>query len=224
MKQMTLRIKETDIKALSDLAYQKIKDAIISGRFAPNDRISERKLADEMGISTSPVKQALNRLRYEGLIEIKPRKGTYVAPFCFAALEEISWIRAYMEGLAARFAAMKAVEADVLKIQQQLQLMEELSAKGNSEKLVKANTEFHALLHRISRNQYITQLVEIVRSFDLSVRKKALACEDEVKRGLAEHRSIGEAIIERDPGLAEERMKQHIVRTARFVLNEGEKE
>ena len=212
-KRPNLQLLKEEIKSLTEKAYEKIKQAILKGVLEPGKRISERQVAQDMGVSTTTVKRALGLLAVEGLVEIRPRRGTYVAFQPSGNPRETMMIRASLEGLAARFAAEKALDMDIDRLAQQLRVMESRTEKGPVSALVEANTEFHYLVHRIGRNPYIIRLIEILKSFDLNFRRKALSNKEEARRGLAEHRAVFEAIRTHDGELAERKMKEHILRS-----------
>lgn len=214
-----LQLSREEIRSLTETAYEKIKQAILNGVLEPGSRISERELAQEMGVSTTTVKRALGLLAVEGLVDIRARRGTYVAFQPSGNPRETMMIRASLEGLAARFAAEKAQNEDIEALEQQLRVMELRTEKGPVSALVEANTEFHYLVHRIGKNPYIIRLIEILRSFDLNFRRKALSNREEARLGLAEHRGVFEAIQAHDGELAERRMKEHILRSYDQVTN-----
>src|SRR6266571_7047058 len=96
-----------EVRSLRDRAYDDIREAILGGALRPGERIKERDVAAQMGISTTPVKEALRRLEQDGLVVSQPRRGAIVGPLVTTRPEEILAIRAHLEGLAARLAAEK---------------------------------------------------------------------------------------------------------------------
>ena len=218
MKQSVLKFQKEDLISLTEAAYDKIRRAIILKELAPGSRISERVLSANMGVSTTTVKRALDKLSVEGLVEIHPRKGTYVVEFLSASMKENTIIRAYLEGLAARFAAEKAEADDIEKLRRQIDIMRESTEKGTLKKLVESNTRFHSLIHDAGKNPYVRRLIDVIRTFDLNFRGRALSDHAEAERGFQEHNGVFEAICAGDALLAEERMKKHILRTLDFVL------
>lgn len=217
-----LEIQAGDLKPLTDIVYEKLKSSIIVGNFTPGERVSERKLSEHMGISTTTIKRALNRLSIEGLVEIRPRKGTYVSRFYLSGIEEIGMIRAALEGIAAKLAAAKASEDEIEELRCQISLMERHTDSGDLDKLIDANSAFHKMIRNIGRNLYMSQLIKIVHSFDITVRRQALADPEEARRGINEHRAIFQAIADRNGDFAEGLIKEHILRTSRFVVREME--
>ena len=215
-----LEIQAGNLKPLTDIVYEKLKTSIIVGNFAPGERISERKFSEYMGISTTTIKRAFNRLSVEGLVEIRPRKGTFVSRFYLSGIEEIGIIRAALEGIAAKLAAAKATEEEIAALRRQIGLMEMHTVSGDLNKLIEANSGFHRMIREIARNLYVSRLIKIVHSFDITVRRRALTDPEEAKRGINEHRAIFQAIADRNGDFAEGLIKEHILRTSRFVVRE----
>ncbi len=212
-KARSLRLEQEELKSLTDTAYEKIKAAILKGVLPPGSRLAERQLSEEMGVSTTTVKRALGLLAMEGLLEIQPRRGTYVAQQASGNPRETMMVRAALEGLAARFAAEKANPEDIQSLEKQLKLMESRTEKGSLASLVQANTEFHYKVHRIGRNPYIMRLIDILRSFDISFRRKALSDKEEAWKGFTEHKAVFEAIRTHQEEEAEHLMREHILRS-----------
>jgi DNA-binding GntR family transcriptional regulator len=217
-----LRLKVDNSHYLGEKAYMMLRDAILNGEFEPGEWISERQLSERMGVSTSPVKHALKRLEYDGLVINVPRKGRKVANFS-AAIEEVCLIRAALEGVGARLAADKATENDIERLNECVGLMEELTMENRPTELMEVNAEFHKRIRQIARNNYLSQLVETLRVYDEKVRYKAISEPEEARRGLEEHRRIFEAIKNKDGSTAEHEMNKHIGRSAQFVLTKMRK-
>lgn len=212
-----LKLKISDSHYLGEKAYIILRDAIIAGEFAPGEWISERQLSERMGVSTSPIKHALKRLEYDGLVQNVPRRGRKVADVA-VALEEVCLIRAALEGVGARLAAEKASTEDIERLHACLKVMEQYTAENRSKELVKANAEFHGLIRTMARSNYISQLVETLRVYDDKVRSEALSEPEEAHRGLEEHTRIFEAIKNKDGSRAEQEIGNHVIRSAQFVL------
>jgi DNA-binding GntR family transcriptional regulator len=215
-----LKLGSNDLKTVTDVAYEKLKLAIVGGSFSPGERISERSLAEDMGISTTPIKRALNRLSIEGLVEIRPRKGTFVSAYYLSSIEETGLIRAALEGIAASLAARKATDEEIQDLLRHLSLMRTRTDRGDIPALIEANAQFHQKIRDIAGNPYISQLISTVHSFDEAVRSKALIDREEARRGFEEHRAVCDAVANREGDLAEELIKKHILRTSRYVVQQ----
>ena len=172
-----------DVRSLRDRAYDDIRDAILTGALNPGQRIKERDVAAEMGISTTPVKEALRRLEQEGLVVSQPRRGAVVGPLVLTPDSEILELRADLEGLAARLAAHKMTVAEKEALRTQLVETERPAAGGDAiqpELVVDATLEFHRLIHEGSKNPFLIRFLAMVEAI-------ARGDGDEAERVMHEH-------------------------------------
>jgi len=213
-----LKIGTSQIKSLRDIALETLRDAIIMGHLKPGEHLKERDLSESMGISTTPIKEAIRILSYEGLVDSIPRKGNYVSEFVDSSIEEILILRARLEGFAAKLAAKKMTDEEIDSLRKDIDLMEEYLAKNDLEKLTEVNNDFHNKIRSSTRNPLIYNMLMNLAQFDYSFRKRALSYNQETELGVNEHRLIFEAIKQRDEQLAEKRTTDHIERTAKNVL------
>lgn len=217
-------IQRVHVPSLRDVAIESIRDAIVSGHFGPGQTLRERALAEQLGISTTPIKEALRILVQQGLVTTVPRRGNFVSIQVDSLLAEVSMIRAQLEGAAARLAALKATDADLELLQAQLGVMQKLSCEEvpDVSALFEANTLFHGTVRAIARNSMITQFLQAVSDLDRSFRQRALEVNGEVTQGFREHSGIYEAIAAKDPDVAELHMRRHITEAAGRVLNKAD--
>lgn len=205
-------------KSLRDVVLESLRHAIISGKLKPGQHVKERELAQMMGISTTPIKEALRILSHEGWVETYPRRGTFVSQMVNSSIEELLMLKANLESLAARLAAEKMSDEDMAKLEEQVELMEHLVKERSIERLSQENTKFHRMIRQAAKNPVIYQMIMNVEALDQAFRERTLKYEVEVEAGFADHRRVFEAIKERNPELAEKRMKDHITRSAESVL------
>ncbi|MFB5663639.1 GntR family transcriptional regulator [Alteribacillus sp. HJP-4] len=211
------------IKSLRETAAEAIREAIILGHFKPGDAIREREVSEWMKISTTPVKEALRVLEYEGMVVTKPRKGTFVSNIVHTSIEEVFLLRAAVEGLCARLAAVKMADGEIKSLEIQLEKMDQLIKENKVEALVEENTAFHQKIIDGAKSPLVQKNAAGVAAFDHAFRKKALQNDEEQIGGFQEHWMIYQAIADRDGARAEAEMKQHITRTLHHVLSkEGE--
>jgi DNA-binding GntR family transcriptional regulator len=203
------------VSSLRDLAYDALREAILDGSLSPGQRVKERDVASQMRISTTPVKEALRRLEQDGLIISHPRRGAVVSNSALTSVEEILAIRAYLE-------ATKISASELLALSDQVRRMTELTQVMDLEQLFAANTQFHTMVRKASGNHFITQFVRLLMPFDRTVRKQALSYPDEAERGLEEHTQIYSALKKHDGDAAEVLMRNHILRTVKFVIEQAE--
>jgi DNA-binding GntR family transcriptional regulator len=209
----------TEVKSLRDVVVETIREAIIEGHFQPGEHLKERELSEKMRVSTTPIKEAFRVLGQEGLIETIPRKGTFVSKVLETNIEEIQLLRAAVEGLCAKLAAIKITDSEQVKLEKQIKLMESLLEDNEVDLLVEENTHFHKRIRELADSPMVSKFSINLESFDKAFRKRALKKDSESKQGFLEHSAICKAICSKDSELAEKLMKQHIMRTIKDVLN-----
>jgi DNA-binding GntR family transcriptional regulator len=206
----------TDTLSLAEQAYRRLRDAIVRGELPAGAKISERGLAQALGISAQPVREALRRLEADGMVLTQPRSGTVVAAFGRDQLAEMGRIRAALEGSAAALAAERAGPAELAGLQAQLAAMRAATAAADGVALAEANERFHALIHAAAGNAFLLNALTALRGYDHVHRLRALdSTPQELPRALAEHEGLAEAIGAHDAELAESRMRAHVMRSLR---------
>ncbi|MFD0678247.1 MULTISPECIES: GntR family transcriptional regulator [unclassified Paenibacillus] len=206
------------VLSIRDMVYETLKEAILSGTIAQGSHLKERDIAQSFSVSTTPVKEALRRLDQEGLVITKPRIGTFVSNKIMSSIEEISWARSALEGVAARLAAIKISDQEIRDLEEHMEKIKKATQEDNGALLYELNEAYHNKILDIAQNDYIVQQINAVRAFDRAVRKQALSDSQELERAYKEHYLVFEKIMQRDPDGAEEAMRNHIRRTASFVM------
>lgn len=214
----------SEYRSIREMTCDRLRQKIIEGGFQPGERLKERDLAQQFGVSTTPIKEALQRLELEGLVRSLPLRGSCVAENIDSILSEAGVIRASLEGVAVHIATVKATEVEITHLKKQIEVMERWTEERNVEKAIEANTKFHELIHDISGNHHLQQMMKVVRSYDRATRVWALSDASEMGRGLADHQAIFKAVAERNPELAEQKMREHVNRTSRFVQSQKSSE
>jgi DNA-binding GntR family transcriptional regulator len=202
------------LRGLRDHVQEALREAIISGRFRSGDKLSERLLAAELGVSTTPVKEALQRLAIDGLVRIEPRRGAY-AMFNAAQAEQMMLARAALEGMIAREAAQRASDGDLAGLDHHVAEMGRATEDGAIEQLIVLNEKFHDAIQTASGCAYLASLLDGQRMYDRATRVALLGDPAERKRALREHGAIARALADRDADRAEQAMREHIIRSGR---------
>jgi DNA-binding GntR family transcriptional regulator len=206
-----------DVRSLRDRAYDDIREAILTGALRPGERIKERDVAAQMGISTTPVKEALRRLEQEGLVVSQPRRGAVVGPLVLTAPEEILEIRAHLEGLAARFAAERMTAADKQALSGELDELESLNRETtDSDTIASATNAFHHSIRDGAGSVFLDRFLDTLAPFDRTIRVRSTLDKDEAATDVKEHRAMVEAINDGDGDAAERVMHEHISRVIAF--------
>jgi DNA-binding GntR family transcriptional regulator len=202
------------LASLRDHVHERLREAIIAGRFADGERVNERELAKDLGVSTTPLKEALRQLETEGLVRTEPRRGVFIT-FGAQQAEEMSLARAALESMIARLAAKRATAADVDALRTHVADMEEATSAGDVERLIALNELFHSQIHEASGCDYLRRLQGKQQMYNHATRLALLGEAEERGRALAEHRAILDAIAASDQDTAERIMRDHVVRSGR---------
>jgi DNA-binding GntR family transcriptional regulator len=197
--------------ALYEQVAERLRARIYAHELAPGAWIDEQSLADEFGISRTPMREALKVLAAEGLVELRPRRGCYVAELSERDLDEIFPVLALLEGRVAEEATRRLASADFSRLEQIHAALERHAAANDADKFFEANQAFHSALQELAGNRWLSQLIDDTRKFLKLTRRDSLRLEGRLKQSLAEHRDILAALRERDPGLTARRMHDHIL-------------
>lgn len=203
-------IKVENLRPLRDLVFEALREAIVNGTLAPGERLMEVQLAEELGVSRTPVREAIRRLELEGYVVMVPRKGAYVASMSAKDVADVFEIRAALEGLAAELAAERITEEELEELERRLHFVALRVEQGDLERLVEADTEFHDLLYRASRNQRLVQILGNLREQIQRFRTASLATPGRMQETLEEHKRIVEAVAGRNAALARRLAEEHI--------------
>ncbi|MGP1614443.1 MAG: GntR family transcriptional regulator [Pollutimonas bauzanensis] len=200
----------------SDQAYQFIVEGIQSGRIVPGTRLREIELAGTIGLSRTPVREALGRLQMEGLAVNDPARGLVVTELDHSMTSELYIMREVLEGTAARLAARHAsdVEIDFLREINQRDAL--LTAP---EDLAANNRLFHSTLYRCAHNRYLVKTLNSLQESMMLLGPTTLAAPGRAQSSRAEHLAIVEALARRDPEAAELAARAHIISAYRIRLD-----
>jgi DNA-binding GntR family transcriptional regulator len=202
------------LKGLREHVHDLLRRAIIAGELPSGAILNERQMAQQLGVSTTPLKEALRRLEGEGLVVTEPRRGIRVT-FDAAQAEEMALARAALESMIARMAATRIDDSAVERLRAIVEQMAEATAASATDDLITLNEFFHDAIHEISRCNYLHRILVGQRVYVHTARKFILSDPAERIRALAEHRAIFNALARRDSEAAEREMRDHVIRSAR---------
>ncbi|MCL0072011.1 GntR family transcriptional regulator [Peptococcaceae bacterium] len=214
-------IRLDNYKPLREAVFEAVRDAIISGKFKPGERLMEVQLAEEMGVSRTPVREAIRKLELEGFVKIMPHKGAYVAKVSIKDIIDVFEVRAALEALAARLAAKRITEDELKQLKRAAMSIANL-ADGHDihdiEEAVKVDTGFHDIIYKASRNEKLVQFITHLREQMKRFRATSLALPGRTKMALEEHEKIVQALWDRNEELAAELSRKHIENAERSIL------
>lgn len=208
-------------KPLREMVYDELKMEILTGAIIPGTRMMEVELADEMGVSRTPIREAIRKLEKEGLVTIEPRKGAYASMISTEDMVEILEVRQDLEGLAAYFAAsrMKPAQMDDLK---EISTKYNEAVKGGSmEEMIKYDTRFHRIIVESCHNKILVQMIEQLQELVLRFRYIYYDNFRRAENMFEEHEEILQAIVKGDSDEARSAADVHIDRLKELVIKEG---
>jgi DNA-binding GntR family transcriptional regulator len=205
----------------TDTAYDTLRRMILSGEAPAGSRLGEAELAETLGLSRTPVREALQRLGSDGLVEVLPHRGARVVQWTGDDLEEIFELRSLLEPYAAARAARLAPARTVLTdLRGQCDAMEQAVADGDFTRVAQLNALFHAAVIEASRNRRLPAMLTSVMHAPLIVGTFRRYDRDEMARSMGHHRELVAALTARDPAWAESVMRAHIRAAAANLIEE----
>ncbi|WP_407305918.1 GntR family transcriptional regulator [Desulfosporosinus sp. SB140] len=205
-------------KPLREIVFESMREAILTGVLEPGERLMEIQLAEEMGVSRTPVREAIRKLELENFVVMIPRKGAYVAGVSLKDVADVFEIRSALEGLAAGLAAERVTDEELEQMEQAL-FYRANEGDLNLEQIVERDTDFHALVYKASRNERLIQILANLREQIQRFRSTSLAVPGRNKLAIEEHRMIVEALRNHNSEEAQALAMAHIV-TAEDVMFE----
>ncbi|MBV7329949.1 GntR family transcriptional regulator [Chloroflexi bacterium TSY] len=197
-------------ESLGDLAYQRIKEKIVSLDLPPASLIDEAMISDEIGIGLTPIRQALRRLASERLVVILPRRGTLVADLNLSDLHKIFEMRIELETLAARLAAQRAnqEQVDALWVITKQGLV--FAGTGDNRQLIEIDRQIHLTIAQSAQNEFLEETIEwlynhVQRLWNLSIDRV-----DGLEQAMSEHQRMIGAIQNKDGERAAQLMREHV--------------
>jgi DNA-binding GntR family transcriptional regulator len=195
-------------RSRADFVYESLRDAIWDGRIAAGERIREEEIARNLGVSRTPVREALQRLQQRGLLAFGAGRGLTVAQLTPHQVMQLYAMREILEGSAARFAAQHATETDVAIL---YRLQKELAnAEPDAMLLVTLNRRFHQAIYEAAHNQYLLQTLNMLHDSLALLHNTTFRVPNRRSESDEEHRRIVAAIERRDPDQAERAAREHI--------------
>lgn len=195
---------------LRDLVFNTLRQAILKGELKPGERLMEIQLAEKLGVSRTPIREAIRKLELEGLVLMIPRRGAEVAKISHKSLQDVLEVRRSLEELATDLACQRMTEEDVEKLGIAEDVFKAAIESGDEMKIAEADEAYHDIIYNATGNGKLIQIINNLR--EQMYRYRLEYIKDEAQRGtlLTEHEKILEAIRIRDIIRAKALMKEHI--------------
>lgn len=202
-----------DRYSLSAKVFQILRDDILAGKYKVDEELKEQTIANELGVSRTPVREALRQLELERLIRIVPNRGAFVEGITLKDIKDIYQIRMNLEGLCASWAALNATEEQLQELEENVFLAEYHANKQNWNQMFELDNRFHEIIYQACGSKELHHLLKDYHQYVMRVRSATLHNPERVKKCKEEHRYIVEALKERSPEKAEAAAKLHIANT-----------
>ena len=185
-------------KPLREIVYEELKRQIMVGEIAPGTRMMEVELAEEMGVSRTPVREAIRKLEKEGLVTIEPRRGAYASDISAKDMVDILEVRQDLEGMAAGIAAQKITDDSRIELENIARKYKESVDREDIEQIIRNDEAFHKYIVGLSENKTLIKMVSQVQ--ELALRFRYIYYEDfsRFKNQPSEHQAIVDAIVSGD--------------------------
>ena len=214
-----------DTSTFADRAYAALKGVILSLDIykKPGDvRLDERQLASDLGISRTPVREAMAQLEREGFVRSVPRRGIYVVRKTRAEVIELITAWAALESMAARLITQNATDEEIATLRSMFAKFENGELHARLDEYSEVNIEFHQAIIRMSRNRVLIDLAENLFTHMRMIRRKTIGEEDRADRSIRDHMNIIRAIEARDTERAEDLVRNHALGLAEHVARHAD--
>lgn len=221
---MENNLKIEGYELLSQKVYRVLKTEIIKGSLKPGTKLSEGKIAEQMGVSRTPVREALKELSAEGFVKMNPNQAVVISNASVEDVQEVLQIRVVLEGLAARLATKMISEEEIKELEKYQKQMEYYAKKDDVLAFGEMDAEFHELILNVCGNNRLIQIRKNLSDQAHRYRIRSLSIPGRLKYSLKEHQEIVEALKRKDAEQADRLSRKHIENVLVNILAHKEKE
>lgn len=205
-------------KPLREVVSETLRQAIKDGILKPGERLMEIQLAEELGVSRTPIREAIRKLELEGFVIMVPRRGTYVADVSLKDIAQVFEIRSALEELAAGLAAERITVDELEYLERVLVEINDYIDQGDFDKIVDADVRFHDVLYHASRNTRLVEILNNLREQMMRFRSISMHYQGRLAATWEEHRLIVENIANHDSAQARKIARRHMENSEKTLL------
>lgn len=210
-----------DKYSLRGKVFNKIREDILSGHYSEHEELKEAAISKEMGVSRTPVREALRQLELEELVTIIPNKGAYVNSITSKDIYDIYIMRSYLEGLCARWACRNITKQQLEDIEEIIYLSDYHISRGHYEQIFELDNRFHSKLYEASSSRILNHVLTDLHHYVERIRKNTLAGEERAREACDEHKAIVDAIKDKNEDLAEKLGNEHVIKAFENIKSKG---
>lgn len=218
MDNYNLQSEINDKHSLRGRVFHKIREDILKGRYQRNEAMKELQISKDLGVSRTPVREALRQLELEGLVTIIPNKGAVVSGINARDIADIYAIRSLIEGLSAQWAAENITLEQLDELEEIVYLSEFHLKKGHIDQLYELDNKFHEVLYEASESKILRHVLSDFHHYVQRVRKTSLSAPERAMKSINEHKAILEALRNKDTEAAKYLTNIHVENTSRNVI------
>ncbi|NJD01784.1 MAG: GntR family transcriptional regulator [Ruminiclostridium sp.] len=212
------KVNLNDYKPLREVIFNTLREAIIVGELKPGERLMEVQLAEKMGVSRTPVREAIRKLELEGLVDMLPRKGAHVADLSVKDIMDVLEVRSTLDGLASMLSAERITDEELKDLKHVQTQFIGYVEKENLQGSIKKDVEFHDVIYRSSRNDKLIQIANNLREQVQRFRVIYIKDYSSTRELIKEHADILDGIAGKDPELARKFAQKHIINQEEAII------
>ena len=209
--QDNLQVTMDEFLPLRDVVFNTLRQAILTGELKPGERLMEIHLANKLGVSRTPIREAIRKLELEGLVNIIPNKGAYVTGISDKDVHDIYMIRSMLEGLCVRWATEHITQEQLEELDEIILLSEYHMDKGHSDQLTELDGRFHQILYEASQSRILDHVLSDFHKYVQLARRASVKTEERAIKSIGEHNEILNAIKAKDAEKAGDLATIHIM-------------
>ncbi len=206
-----------DYLPLRDVVFNTLRQAILKGELEPGERLMEVQLANKLGVSRTPIREAIRKLELEGLVRMVPRKGAEVASITEKDMRDVLEVRTALDGLAVQLVCDKIKKSDIKELVDANKEFEKSISTKNLTLIAEADETFHDIIYKITENQRLIQMVNNLREQMYRYRLEYLKDENTHPKLVKEHEDIIEQLANKDLEAASKSVKMHVINQEKSI-------
>lgn len=218
--QDNFQVKMDEFLPLRDVVFNTLRQAILTGELKPGERLMEIHLADKLGVSRTPIREAIRKLELEGLVTMIPRRGAEVAQITEKSMSDVLEVRRAMDALSVELACDRITDEELAGLKQACDNFEQMVKAKDVKQIAEADVKLHDIIVQATGNRRLVQLVNNLAEQMYRYRFEYIKDFSQHERLIEEHRIIYESIVEKDKKTASEAAKIHIDNQEKAIMRQ----
>ncbi len=213
------QVKMDEFLPLRDVVFNTLRQAILTGELKPGERLMEIHLANKLGVSRTPIREAIRKLELEGLVTMIPRRGAEVAQITEKSMNDVLEVRRAMDVLCVELACERISEEELVKLREACEHFEQMTKTQDVKKIALADVALHDIILQATGNRRLIQLVNNLSEQMYRYRYEYIKDFSQHENLVEEHRIIYESLVNKDKETASEAAKTHIDNQKKAIIN-----